>query len=665
MRQHMQNRGMKSRTGLLSFCVAWLKIVLLVIAVCGAGHTSLAATLTAAQTSYALQGPDIAILRDAKGVLSIDEVASTALADKFQSDPRVPALGYTSDVIWLRLKFARERDAPADWWLEFTNAFVNDVRLYSPRQAGYEVSQAGDHFPFAKREIAFHNPVFSLHITDSKTQYFFLRIASDSSLSFRLQVWQPSAFAEAGQLELLMLGLAMGMVVLSLLLTLINWFVARESLLGIFALFTVVILLYIPAQLGLLAQFVSPKQPQVGNTLVPWTQAMLIAMIFFLILRLLAPQDSHPRMTRFLKFGAWACLLVPLTREWNLYESIGGPSLQLFTLLGIGMTGWISWKKWCARQPGSGLLLAGHLVMIAPMVVHRGLFLGWFPVNTVTQYSWIPTLLVFLFFAQAGVIVDVRRLWVEYAKTRSELGLAREVAQTEQNLREEQSLFFAFVAHELRSPLSIIVMGLNNLSRELVDASSTSMERLQRISRAADRLGSLLERHLTLQRLKSAKFSMHFAPTWPQKPLVDSIEEVRSAFPLRDIVLEYADGLPAYVAMDRELVSIALTNLMTNASKYSVQEQPVEVYVHSDTSLHYVVMDRGPGVSQIEQERIFNAYQRAVPATGSSGFGIGLSIAQRVAEVHRGTLRYSDRPGGGAIFTLSIPLHQPPSEEPA
>jgi two-component system sensor histidine kinase KdpD len=101
---------------------------------------------------------------------------------------------------------------------------------------------------------------------------------------------------------------------------------------------------------------------------------------------------------------------------------------------------------------------------------------------------------------------------------------------------------------------------------------------------------------------------------------------------------------------------MALVNLLINAAKFSPDSGVIALDVFAGTALHFRVSDRGPGVHPDQIERLFFIFNRVQQSDFKNGFGIGLAMARRVAEAHGGTLEYATREGGGAVFTLTLPL---------
>jgi signal transduction histidine kinase len=133
--------------------------------------------------------------------------------------------------------------------------------------------------------------------------------------------------------------------------------------------------------------------------------------------------------------------------------------------------------------------------------------------------------------------------------------------------------------------------------------------------------------------------------------------------------------LPVLVRGNKDALYQALRNLVENALRFTAAETEVEISVDSAGSV--TVSDRGPGIPPQERELLFRRFWQGVRRQrrdglpdslgqeASGGAGLGLAIAQRIAETHGGSLRISDNPGGGARFTLSLPLADTAASEKA
>ncbi len=112
------------------------------------------------------------------------------------------------------------------------------------------------------------------------------------------------------------------------------------------------------------------------------------------------------------------------------------------------------------------------------------------------------------------------------------------------------------------------------------------------------------------------------------------------------------DGVPSLVRGAPGRVSRAVSNLIDNAAKWSVDGAGVEITVRDGT---LTVRDHGPGVDPIDLPHIFDRFYRSREARAMPGSGLGLAIVKQVADSHGGTVTASAAPGGGAMFVLQLP----------
>jgi signal transduction histidine kinase len=146
--------------------------------------------------------------------------------------------------------------------------------------------------------------------------------------------------------------------------------------------------------------------------------------------------------------------------------------------------------------------------------------------------------------------------------------------------------------------------------------------------------------------------------SYPVRELVESaLNKLRPLIEDRRIDVKLPAGIPAVWA-DRELIEIALRQLIDNALKYSPRDSPVSVGAElSDQRVVVSVADRGPGIAEEEQSRIFEKFYRAEASRHQiPGAGLGLVIAREIIHVHRGEIWVESKPGEGAIFRFSLPI---------
>jgi two-component system, OmpR family, sensor histidine kinase KdpD len=107
------------------------------------------------------------------------------------------------------------------------------------------------------------------------------------------------------------------------------------------------------------------------------------------------------------------------------------------------------------------------------------------------------------------------------------------------------------------------------------------------------------------------------------------------------------------------LIGQVVLNLLENALKYTPEGTPIEIAAEAaQHGLILEVRDRGPGLTQGEEDRIFEKFYRG-PTHGARGAGLGLAICRAVVQAHQGSIEAFNRPGGGAVFRVRLPARQP------
>src|SRR5262249_14486851 len=232
---------------------------------------------------------------------------------------------------------------------------------------------------------------------------------------------------------------------------------------------------------------------------------------------------------------------------------------------------------------------------------------------------------------------------------------------SEQRLRQ----FLADASHELRTPVASI-RGYAELFRmgAARDRAGTEMA-MRRIEEEAKRMGVLVEDLLTLARLDATP-ARRRAYVDLAALASDAVEDARATAPEREIALHAARH--AFVSGDPHQLHQVLANLMGNALVHTPPGTPIEVSVSDDGANVIVsVRDHGPGLPDGSAERLFDRFWRAEGGRerGKAGAGLGLATVGGAVEAHDGRVSAENAPGGGAVFTVLLPVSPPPQQPPA
>jgi two-component system OmpR family sensor kinase len=233
-----------------------------------------------------------------------------------------------------------------------------------------------------------------------------------------------------------------------------------------------------------------------------------------------------------------------------------------------------------------------------------------------------------------------------------------------QRLLQARERLLHDVSHEFRSPLTRIRLAAE-LARQYPERCASSLDR---ITNDAERLGQMVNELLTLSRAQFAesKTESYFDVA---DLLAEVVSDVRFEAEAANITLnvivpeQLRDRTELILNGNPDLLRKAIENVLRNAVQFSGSGQSVALSLScpqdAPNSLQIEIADHGPGVAPDALERIFEPFERLEQSSNRSGFGLGLAIARSAVQAHRGSIWATNRPGGGLIVTLRLPLQQP------
>lgn len=216
--------------------------------------------------------------------------------------------------------------------------------------------------------------------------------------------------------------------------------------------------------------------------------------------------------------------------------------------------------------------------------------------------------------------------------------------------------FAAMVSHQMRTPLSLIDSAMHRLARkgEAITADDVA-DRTKTVRDAIHRLTRLLDAVLLMGRVDNDQLDGKLEPIDMERVTRTVISEIQTYHPDRMIRLSCSEHRIVARA-DPDLVSHILDNLLSNAVKFSPPDLPIEVRLFSQRDeIACAVTDQGPGIALKDRAHLFKRYYRGAGQTAGSGTGLGLALAQELAELQDGRISVDSWPGKGSVFTLWLP----------
>jgi signal transduction histidine kinase len=267
------------------------------------------------------------------------------------------------------------------------------------------------------------------------------------------------------------------------------------------------------------------------------------------------------------------------------------------------------------------------------------------------------------------------------------MGLVVGNAQRSQHLAAQQMEFVATVSHELRTPVAVIRSAAENLASGIVQEPAEARHYGELIESEGRRLTDTIEQVLTHADIRAKRFALHRADLDVAKLIEDTAHACAPAVSRAGMTMtvDVAANLP-HLRADEPALRQALENLIGNAVKHAAEgrwigiaarlARPDSRYVVRDRRrgsasrtrpiqvLEFVVSDRGPGIDRRDREHLFEAFYRGQRALERQiqGTGLGLSLVKRIVDDHGGRVIVASTPGGGATFSILLPVLPDPSE---
>ena len=234
---------------------------------------------------------------------------------------------------------------------------------------------------------------------------------------------------------------------------------------------------------------------------------------------------------------------------------------------------------------------------------------------------------------------------------------AADTARIQMQTEEMRSSLLSAVSHDLRTPLASITGAASTLRTQADKLGpEVRQELLDSISEEAERMSKLVGNLLDMTRLESGiELRRDLCPL--EEIVGAALQRMEPQLERREVITHLPESLPL-VYVDDVLLGQLVVNLIENAVKYTPSGSALEIAAEATPdAVELEIRDRGPGFAPADAQRIFEKFYRG-KSEGIRGAGLGLAICKAIVMAHRGTIEAFNRPGGGAIFRIRLPLEK-------
>ena len=252
-------------------------------------------------------------------------------------------------------------------------------------------------------------------------------------------------------------------------------------------------------------------------------------------------------------------------------------------------------------------------------------------------------------------------------RTEEELQQAQADVQTTQAVEEAKQLselrsrFLSMLCHQFRSSLNVISFS-NSLLKRYINrwADDKKLPYLDNIQTAVEQIGGLLDEMVFFGRSEVRQIECEPQPTDLEKFCRELATQMQPLSDGKQQSINFVSrGNTHSVSVDKNLLHHILTNLLSNALKYSPEGSAIEFELTGEAEQIIIkVQDTGIGISEVDQHRLFEPFFRGSNVDDISGNGLGLAIASNLVDIHNGKLEVESEVGEGTTFTLILPAKQ-------
>jgi two-component system, sensor histidine kinase LadS len=575
---------------------------------------------------------------DASGDASAERAWAASEAGEFTPFDTMLALGFVAAPVWVRLDLQPHGSASVEGILRLRPPWHDRIELFDPASPTSEPRVTGDRYPWTDDEYRSLDLNFRVASGDAPRSVL-LRIDSPHSLMLSAE-WFPLEQAMR---------------------------VTQRQLIG----FVVYVAFLAFILFGTLSTWLVDRDPLFGAVSLAMTVGILYAVTMFGMLRMLS--DEGVESAAFDRLGGLLIVAYPLAAVWFYRVFLGGYVLQRWARIGLDVvaaSGLVSlgfvavgWRH-LGFVTNVWVLLAAHVwLLISLWFGLRGSPRGAVSLALVRGVTTFAVVVTFLgtahmlgpwgnravtmeaYLIPVLVVSVLQSLVLRFRARQRNLDLirAQQRAATELQARENLQRFMDMFSHEVRTPLSII---------SLVVEQGVADPLLAKEGRGAiGDLDRLVARSLQVDALEAAATKVHLEEVAWGEMVIASAERLG----LGD-VLTWQGDVELRIRADAWLAQIVLGNLLENAAKYGVAGAPIVVSAVAEGPSRAVlrIENRVDARGVFDPERVFDKYYRSPQATRSSGAGLGLHLSKALAELQGGTLRLAEQSDERVAFEWRV-----------
>jgi signal transduction histidine kinase len=255
-----------------------------------------------------------------------------------------------------------------------------------------------------------------------------------------------------------------------------------------------------------------------------------------------------------------------------------------------------------------------------------------------------------------ALVAELRRA---LRQAEHEAGVAQAARMESEAAGRMKDEFLGTISHELRTPLNAVLGWLHLIRTGKLD-EATQARGFETIERNVRLQAQLTADLLDVSKALTGRMNMEMRPVSLPSVVAEAVAQVTTAATAKDVALHVVNAEGVVVRGDANRLRQIVWHLLANAIKFTPRGGSIDVTLESNDYACVNVRDTGPGIAPDFLPRIFDRFSQAdsSPTRVAGGLGVGLSLVRELIERHGGEIRAANAKGGGAIFTIRLPLHR-------
>jgi signal transduction histidine kinase/DNA-binding response OmpR family regulator len=645
------------------------------------------------QNRYAI-GKVVEVLEDSVFNWTIDSV----LLQTFQKSTQLSHnYGVSKSDYWFRFKVQNTTPKEETRWIFQTEyQHIDLVTFYEVKgnqDSSYEIlaKMSGNNLHPNYQEISDATILFYLNVQDTAVHTYYVHFQVRNSKHFPMYILEVNHYFNHARQTDLLFGLYFGFLIIMIIYHLLLYFSSRDITFLYYVGFLMSFLLIEVARTGYGRLYLWQEAVWFNQHCIPLFIGLTIFFGTIFFTKGLNVAQSYPKLNR-LMYVYWALCAILVIYTWSV-DMIAQNELALLVsflgniyLLTLGILSWLQLKY----RPAKFYVFA-LLALFAGIVVSLGLNFGLISNGFLTDNSLQIGAVSEIMLLSYGLGIQIRLDRTEKQNAQNQLIITfkeNEKIQLETNFElnnqnvalekayqaliesneltdklkaidEAKTRFFTNVTHEFRSPLTLILTPLKTLlnAKNITEQQQFTFQIMQR---NANNLLALINQLLDLSKIETGMMTTELSET----NLIDfcqtSVANFTDFADLKKIILKFtATHQTAITEIDNEKLSKVLNNLLSNALKFSNENQTVHCdLVFNKNQVIITVSDEGIGISKEEITKIFDRFYQGKASSNQTqpGSGIGLSLTKELIKLMNGTIEVQSIENQGSTFKVILPL---------